>query len=130
MTERVVQASAAVYVMSPQVLGSVAPDPDRSPDRLSASWLVALGARQVAELGALVERAANEGTTLATLGIDAEITFSTAAQRTSFAAELAEAVDRLVERYQSDDGSGRAHRLVLGFYPKPTSKRTQHREEH
>src|ERR1700721_2476927 len=41
MTERVVQASAAAYVISPAALSALAPDPARSPDRLSARWLLA-----------------------------------------------------------------------------------------
>jgi DNA-binding transcriptional ArsR family regulator len=45
MTERVVRASAAAYVISPAALAAVAPDPARSPDRLSARWLLALAAR-------------------------------------------------------------------------------------
>jgi DNA-binding transcriptional ArsR family regulator len=36
MTERVMQATAANYVISPAALGAVAPDPGRAPDRLSA----------------------------------------------------------------------------------------------
>src|ERR671915_1767835 len=39
VTERVLQASAASYVISPVALAAVAPDPARSPDRLSAAWL-------------------------------------------------------------------------------------------
>ena len=44
VTERVVRASAAAYVISPAALAAVAPDPSRSPDRLSARWLLALAA--------------------------------------------------------------------------------------
>src|SRR5579862_5784543 len=47
MTERVVRASAAAYVISPAALAAVAPDPARSPDRLSARWLLALAGRLV-----------------------------------------------------------------------------------
>jgi DNA-binding transcriptional ArsR family regulator len=42
MTERVVQASAAAYVISPAALSALAPDPTRSPDRLSARLTDAL----------------------------------------------------------------------------------------
>ena len=54
MTERVVRASAAAYVISPAALAAVAPDPAQSPDRLSARWLLALAARLVRETGALI----------------------------------------------------------------------------
>jgi hypothetical protein len=38
LTERVVQASAVAYVISPAALAAVSPDPAQSPDRLSARW--------------------------------------------------------------------------------------------
>src|SRR5260370_22700936 len=53
MTERVMRATAASYVISPAALAAVAPDPDRSPDQLSALWLLALAARPLRELGQL-----------------------------------------------------------------------------
>src|SRR3979409_1686590 len=40
MTERVMRASAASYVISPIALAAVQPDPERSPDQLSARWLL------------------------------------------------------------------------------------------
>jgi hypothetical protein len=42
MTERMMRATAASYVISPAALEAVALDPDRSPDQLSALWLLAL----------------------------------------------------------------------------------------
>src|SRR3954470_10497230 len=53
MTERVMQATAASYVISPAALGAVAPDPGHAPDRLSARWLIAVAARTVREVGEL-----------------------------------------------------------------------------
>src|SRR2546422_2388367 len=41
VTERVLRATAASYVISPAALAAVQPDPARSPDRLSALWLLA-----------------------------------------------------------------------------------------
>ena len=38
VTERVMQATAASFVISPTALASMQPDPARSPDRLSARW--------------------------------------------------------------------------------------------
>ena len=54
LTERLLVATAASYVVSPGALGPVAADPSREIDRLSASYLIALGARVVREVGALV----------------------------------------------------------------------------
>ena len=38
LTERIMQASAAAYVVSPGALGQAAADPERTADRLSASY--------------------------------------------------------------------------------------------
>ena len=53
LTERLLVATAASYVVSPSALGPVAADPNREIDRLSASYLIALGARVVREVGDL-----------------------------------------------------------------------------
>src|SRR3954468_21538537 len=45
MSERVLQATASSYVISPMALAAVAPDPERAPDRLSARWLLAVAGR-------------------------------------------------------------------------------------
>ena len=57
LTERLLVASAASYVVNPSAMGPVAVDPKREVDRLSASYLIALGARMVREVGDLVRRA-------------------------------------------------------------------------
>src|SRR6266511_1616103 len=59
--ERVMRAPAASYVISPTALAAVAPDPARSPDQLSARWLLALAARLVREVGDLIHGATAEG---------------------------------------------------------------------
>src|ERR1700681_3194661 len=88
MTERVMRATAASYVISPAALAAVAPDPDRSPDQLSALWMLALAARLVSEVGELAGRAKRARRPLATFGMDAEIRFASASDRAAFAAEL------------------------------------------
>src|SRR3954468_3697832 len=70
MTERVLRATAASYLISPAALSAVAPDPDRSPDQLSARWMLALAGRLVQELGELISRARAARQPLATFGID------------------------------------------------------------
>src|SRR4249920_1093368 len=49
LTERLLVATAASYVISPSAMGPVASDPARSSDRLSASYLIALAARVIRE---------------------------------------------------------------------------------
>ena len=121
MTERVFQATAVAYVISPAALSDVAPDPARSPDQLSAYWFLALCSRTVGELGELIARASRARQPLATFAVDASIEFATAADRASFAAELSDAVEALVAKYHREGmPGGRRHRLVVGLHPQIT----------
>lgn len=118
LTERLLVASAASYVVSPGALGPVAVDPSRTADRLSASYLVALAARVVREVGDLLARSRETGKRLATLSIDAEIRFRCAADRAAFTEELAAAVTSLAARYHDPSApDGRLHRLVVVAHP-------------
>jgi len=121
LTERRMVATATSYVVAPQALGPVAADPRRSADRLSASYLIALGARMVREVGDLLRRATAAGRHLATLSIDTEIRFRSAAERAAFTAELSQAVLALAARYHDATApGGRAHRLVIVAHPLPS----------
>jgi DNA-binding transcriptional ArsR family regulator len=117
ITERLLQASAATYVVSPAALGDVGVDPAKAEDRLSAGYLVAVAGRIVREVGTLVRRAAAAGKRLPTLAIDTEIRFRSAADRAAFADELTATVLDLAARYHHDDG--RPHRLVVAAHPRP-----------
>lgn len=120
ITERLLQATAASYVVSPAALGDAAEPPPTPPDRLSARYLVALGGRLVREVGTLVRGAERAGKPVATLGLDAEVRFASAADRAAFADELAAAVTDLVSRYHDESApDGRDHRLVVAAHPIP-----------
>jgi hypothetical protein len=120
LTERVMQASAAAYVVSPGALGQAAVAPERAADRLSASYLVALAARVVREVADLVRRADRAGKRLATLSLDTQVSFRSAADRAKFTRELADAVSGLVARYHDADApGGRAYRLIVVAHPLP-----------
>jgi hypothetical protein len=84
LTERLLVATAASYVVSPSALGPIAVDPNREVDRLSASYLIALGARVVREVGDLVRRAKEAGKRLATLSLDTEVRFRSPTERAAF----------------------------------------------
>src|SRR5438270_11363394 len=75
LTERLLVATAASYVVSPGALGPVAVDPNREVDRSSASYLIALGARVVREVGDLLRGAKEANKRLATLAVDTEVRF-------------------------------------------------------
>jgi len=117
ITERVLQASAASYVVSPAAVSASASDPSAAADHLSAGYLIALAGRLVREVGALARRATTTGSRLPTLTIDTEIGFRSAADRAAFAEELTAAVLDLAARYHHDDG--RMHRLVVAAHPCP-----------
>jgi DNA-binding transcriptional ArsR family regulator len=120
LTERVLVASAASYVISPEALGPVAADPARNDDRLSASYLVALAARVLREMGELWRRARKEGKRLATLSIDTELSFASPAKRAAFSRELTQAVAELAARYHEPSAAGaRSHRLIVLAHPSP-----------
>jgi predicted ArsR family transcriptional regulator len=120
LTERLLVATADSYVVSPKALGPAATDPERDVDRLSASYLVALAARVVREVGDLMRRARVADRRLPTLSIDAEIRFRSAADRAAFSHDLAEAVTTLAARYHDPAApGGRAHRLVVMAHPLP-----------
>ena len=118
VTKRMLQATAASYVISPQALSVMQPDPDRSPDRLSGRWLLALAARMVREVGELLTGASRAGRPLATFAIDTEVRFASAADRAAFAEELSGAVTALVGRYHDESApGGRSHRFVVAVHP-------------
>jgi DNA-binding transcriptional ArsR family regulator len=121
VTERVLQATAASYVISPAAMASVAPDPARAPDRLSARWLLAVAARLVRDVGELITGAGKAKQRVATFAIDGEVRFATAADRAAFAEELTVAVTSLVSRFHDEDApGGRSHRIVVAVHPTVT----------
>lgn len=124
LTERRLVATAASYVVSPGALGPVAADPDRESDRLSASYLISLAARVIREVSALLRRSREVDKRLATLSLDTEIRFRSAADRAAFSHDLAQAVTALAARYHDESApGGRAHRLVIVAHPLPYESR-------
>jgi DNA-binding transcriptional ArsR family regulator len=121
LTERLLVATAASYVVSPNALGPAA-DSNREIDRLSANYLVALGARVVREVGDLGRRAKKAGKRLATLAVDTEVRFRSATDRAAFTSELTDAITKLVAKYHDASApGGRAHRLVVVAHALPKS---------
>jgi hypothetical protein len=98
----------------------VGSDPSRSTDRLSAHYLIALAARIIREVGAFLRRSEETGKRLATLSLDSEVRFRSAADRAAFSKELADAVVQIVARYHDESApGGRWHRLVVLAHPLP-----------
>ncbi|GHG42581.1 transcriptional regulator [Sinomonas cellulolyticus] len=116
--ERVLQATASSYVISPSVISLVQPDPEHLRDRFSAYWLVALAARLLRDVGRLLSGAVAARQQLATFAVDGEVTFASAASRAAFASELGAEVARLAAKYHDPGAAGgRKHRLVVALHP-------------
>jgi DNA-binding transcriptional ArsR family regulator len=124
LTERLLVATAASYMVSPTALGPVAADPERTKDRLSASYLVALAARVVREVSELMRRSIETEKRFATLSMDTELRFCSAEDRAAFSKELVHAITKLASRYHDESApGGRLHRLVLVLHPIPKDAR-------
>jgi DNA-binding transcriptional ArsR family regulator len=118
LTERLVVAKAASFVISPGALGPLTADPALEVDRLSATYLVALAARVIREISALIHGAREARKHLATMSIDTVIRFRSAPDRAAFTAELIESINKLVAKYHDEDAvGGRKHRLLLMAHP-------------
>lgn len=123
LTERLMVAKASSYVISPAAIGPIASDPERIADTLSAGYLIALSARVIREVAALVRGAREARKRLATLSIDTVIHFRSARERAAFTSELMTAINQLVAKYHDEAAEGaRPHRLVLCAHPLPKAQ--------
>jgi DNA-binding transcriptional ArsR family regulator len=119
LTERVVVATAQAYVVSPSALGDNAGTVERT-DKLSTRYLIALAMRMVRDVAGLARAADAAGKPLATMSIDTDIRFASAADRSAFAVELTNAVTNLAARFHDERApNGRWHRLIVATHPRP-----------
>jgi DNA-binding transcriptional ArsR family regulator len=121
LKERVMRATARSYVISPEAMGAMGPDPRRFRDRFSWSYLVAAAARVVRDLGILRGRADRAGKPLSTFTLETEVRFASAGDRDAFTRELSSMVAELAVKYHDEHATqGRLFRFVLGAYPAIT----------
>lgn len=120
-TERIVQATATAYLISPEALAELGPRPDRIRDRFSWSYLVAITARALRELAVLRDRADRAKQKLATITLDAQVRFRSADAMNAFAEELSNTVAKLAAKYHDDNArGGRLFRFFAAAYPAIT----------
>lgn len=118
--ERVLRATARSFVISPEALGALGPDPETAGDRFSSAYLIAAAGRAIRDLGVMEGRARREGKRIATLTLEADVRFASAASRAAFAEELAEAVARIAAKYHDEKtADGRRFRLLAAVHPVP-----------
>src|SRR5215472_11484478 len=85
--ERIVQATARSYVISPAVLGPLAADPARVEDRFSSTYLLAVASKLIRDVAALRRLSDASGKRLATLTAQTDVRFANPADQSAFAAE-------------------------------------------
>ena len=119
LRERIVQATARTYAISPDALGEMAPEPEAD-DHLSARYQIALASRLIREVGRLSRAAEEVEVTLPTLSIDTEVHFASPADRSAFADDLADAITDVVARHHRPAvESGRRYRVIAACHPHP-----------
>lgn len=120
-TERIVQATATAYLISPEALAELGTQPDRVRDRFSWSYLVSIAARALRELAILRDRADRAQQKLATITLDANVRFASADAMNAFAEELSNTVAKLAAKYHDEKaGDGRLFRFFAAAYPAIT----------
>lgn len=116
--ERLLQATARSYVISPEALGQLGATRAEVQDRFSSAYQVAATARTLRDLAILQAGAAKAGKRLPTLTLETEVRFASPDDQRAFATELTDAVVRLAARYhQADASQGRSFRFVLAGHP-------------
>ena len=116
--ERIVRARASHYLIDPEILGNLGADPDAVADKFSSTYLIALAAQAIRELSASQKESEASKKRLATISLQADVRFASAARRNEFTTELANVFARLVARYHDDEADGgRVFRFLVGGYP-------------
>jgi DNA-binding transcriptional ArsR family regulator len=124
LTERIVRATAALFLVSPDALALLGGSTEVVSDRFSATYQVAVAARTIREVAALASLARKAGKPLTTLSLDTEVCFETPAAREAFGNELVATINALVAKYHRGSKSsraagptGRTYRLFAGAHP-------------
>jgi hypothetical protein len=119
-------ATARSYVLSPEILGPLAPDWRAIPDTASAGYLLALAEQVRSDLSRVESQARTRGQRVSTLSLKSQFRFESPGERAAFASALRQAVVEVIARHSSPDraasgrpGRGRPYRLVLACYPAP-----------
>jgi DNA-binding transcriptional ArsR family regulator len=116
-TERLLQASARHYYLSPQLLGALGTDPRQIADKASSAYQVAVAAEVAQTVATLRQEAETAGKRLPTLTMQTEIRFASPAEQKAFGDELTEALTQLIKRYHSVEGQ----RFTFSVLGHPTA---------
>ena len=118
LVERMLQSTAAGYIVAPQALGPVAPNTDAIVDRFSTAYQLAVASRVIRDLSELRARAERARKTVPTLTIDTRVRLASADAQHAFATELANAVANVIEKYNDDRAAnGRTFACAVSLHP-------------
>ena len=129
--ERLMQATARRYLVSPQALGMLGLTPDEVEDRFSSAYLIAVASQMGRDVAELEASARGAGKRLATLTLESEVRFASPEDQQAFATDVTEAVKKIVAKYHDDQtAGGRRFRVVLGAHPAvpPLEKGNAHEQ--
>lgn len=124
--ERLVQATASAYLVSPEVLGSLGATPAQVQDRFSSAYLIAVAGETIREVALLREKARDAGKHLPTLSVQTHVAVSSPEKLSALASELSEAIASVVARHHDPDSPGaRLFKVNLASYPAITRDLSQ-----
>jgi DNA-binding transcriptional ArsR family regulator len=103
-TERLLQASARHYLLSPQLLGALGTNPRDVADKASSAYQVAVAADVAQAVATMREAAEAAGKRLPTITMQVDVRFATPADQKAFGDELTEVLAGLVEKYHRAEG--------------------------
>jgi DNA-binding transcriptional ArsR family regulator len=119
--ERFLQARTGAIVVDPAVMAHDKVDHDaeftKIQDQYAAEHLVGVAAATVRDVARMQTKATETGKRLLTFTVETQVRFAEPSDVHAFTDELAEAVRRTVERF--DTPGGRPYRLVAAGHPAP-----------
>ncbi|MFG0273933.1 MAG: winged helix-turn-helix domain-containing protein [Phycisphaerales bacterium] len=123
--ERIVQRSAAHYLVSPLALGDLGDTAETDPvamrDRFSWAYLVRATGRVLRDLTVLRNRADSVGRRVPTFTLETEARVASPDALNAMTTEIAQAIGEIVARHHDETApQGRRFRVVLGSYPAIT----------
>lgn len=119
--ERIVQASARSYLISPEIIGSLGDTAGSVRDRFSSYYQAAVLNAMLRDLAYLNRKADEAGKRIATITLQSSIRFAGARQRNAFAEELATCLAELTARYHDEQAeNGREFSFAFIGLPKIT----------
>lgn len=122
--ERIVRATAAHFLISPEIMGTLGADSDTVQDHFSSTYLIALAAEMIRDVAAGRVQADKSRRRLATFGLQTDVRFANSSDREAFTTELSNCIARLIAKYHDEKSEGgRRFRFVVGAYPARKKER-------